>query len=57
MTKQKTRKVRGPNKRPSMVHVTLRISREAAEFYGVQRRPTVFMRGVLEDYVKQNNDE
>ena len=45
---------RGPNKNPSMVHVNTRISREAAEFYKMQAKPTQTMRQALEEFAAKH---
>ena len=45
---------RGPNKKPSMAHVSTRISREAAEFYREASKPTLLMRQALEEYAAKH---
>lgn len=48
------RKPRGLGKKPARVHVTIRVSRETAEFFSRTGKPTVAMREVLEAYMKEN---
>lgn len=45
---------RGPNKKPSMTHVSMRISREAAEFYKEAAKPTLLMRQALEEFAAKH---
>lgn len=45
---------RGPNKKPSMAHVSTRISREAAEFYKAAEKPTLLMRQALEEFAAKH---
>lgn len=47
---------RGPNKKPSMTHVSTRISREAAEFYKQQDKPTHAMRQALEEFAAKHQN-
>ena len=47
---------RGPNKKPSMAHVSTRISREAAEFYRAQEKPTQVMRQALEEFAAKHKN-
>ena len=43
-TPKRKRGQRGPNKIPALVHVSVRISREAHEFYKTYPKPTPVMR-------------
>lgn len=45
---------RGPGKKPRMIHVSLRISADADEFYQRFAHPTVAMRKVLERFAREN---
>jgi hypothetical protein len=45
------KKGRGPGKKPALVCTSLRLSREAVEFYKKFENPQVKMREVLTEYV------
>ena len=55
-TPKRKRGQRGPNKIPALVHVSVRISREAHEFYKTYPKPTQVMREALEEFAKNNLD-
>lgn len=52
-TSKRKRGQRGPGKRPALVHVSTRISQEAAEFYKRQDKPTQSMRLALEEFAQK----
>ena len=56
MENQNQRRGRGPGKKPTLTHVSLRIPAEVVVFFKSTGRASHAMRQVLEDYVKKHLD-
>lgn len=52
---KRKRGVRGPGKKPALVHVTIRIPAEAFEFYERLGNKSFYMRQALEDFAKKHS--
>jgi hypothetical protein len=49
-----TRKPRGPNKAPTLIHISVRISKEANAYYSQNANRSQAIRNVLEEHAKKN---